>query len=175
MMRIEDFSVYFKKQKKIVKSRLLKLIREKTSYCGDLRPLLRDLMDLVFEEAYYKVLEGGLSDLPVPVIIMIKTNDVFCDTFRIPKKKPRMVEMSPDVAAKASSELDPYQQMVRQEDMKTVDSLFKDAQERQMFEGIADQRDSCDIAADLQITLTALTSRISRARERIQKHLTKGY
>ena len=175
MMRIEDFAVYFEKQKNIVKCRLLKLIREKTSFSGNLGLLVSELMTLVFDEAYQTILEGRLSELPVPVIIMIKTNDVFYDSFRIPKKKPRLVEMRPDMTEKASSDLDPYQQMVRQEDMETVELLFKDAKEQQMFEGIADQEKSRNIAAEQQITLTALTSRISRSRKRIQKGITKGF
>jgi hypothetical protein len=173
-MRIEDFNVVFKRKKKVLYCYFLKMIREKTKYSGDLHVLLRDLIDLTYTEAYMKILEGGLSRLPIQVIIMIKAKDVFYEHFRVPKKKPQLVEMPPMVYDQASLDPDPYQKMVLQQDMETIDTLLNDAG-RKLLENVTDEVPSRVIAADLSITLTALSSRIHRLRMELQKHLEKGF
>ena len=152
----------------------MRVIREKTSFQGNPHPLIRDLIELTHTEAYLKILEGGLSRLPPEAIIMIKANDVICEAFRIPKKKPKLVDLPPDIYNLAQGDPDPYQRMVLKEDMKKLDTLLKDA-DRDLIEKLVDEVPSKDIRADLEITLTALTSRIYRLRKRIQQHLIKGY
>jgi hypothetical protein len=173
-MRIEDFTVHFKKKKTVLYRFLLKWIRENTSYKGDKHLLIRELVALIYDLSYKKVLQGGLSKLSVESIIMVKARDSICALFRVPKKTLQFVEMTPAIYEQASQDLDPYQQLVLRQDMETLDTLLDDAT-RQMFENIADGVPSRETAENLHITLTALTSRISRARARIQKHLEEGY
>lgn len=173
-MRIEDFNVLFKKQKQMLYGLFLKMIREKTRFCGDLRPLIRDLLDMTYTDAYMKLLEGGLSDLPVEVIITIKAKDLFYDTFRVPKKKPKLVAMPPGMDQRTSSDLNPYQRLVRQEDMKTLDALLDDAT-RKLFEDTANGTSSRDTAAELEITIGTLRNRKCALRKSIQQYLEKGY
>jgi hypothetical protein len=173
-MRIEDFTVYFKMQKTVLFRYLLKMLREHANYKGDLRPLVTDLVGLIYLESYLKVLKGGLSQLPVKVIIMIKAKDVFYESLRIPKKKLNVEDMPPDIHEIASSDPDPYQQMVLREDMQTLNTLLNDSS-REMFENIADQVPGRVIADNLEINISTLTTRIWRERKRIQVNLTKGY
>ena len=105
---------------------------------------------------------------------MIKAKDIYAEYTRKPKKKPLLDDMPPEVFGIASSDPDPYQRLVLREDMATLDKLLNDAS-RQLFEKIADQVPSRVIADDLEITLTALTTRIWRQRKQIQQHLKKGY
>ena len=149
---------------------------------GDPHPLIRDMMGLTYAEAYRKILKGGLSRLPVENIIFIKASDVFHEAFRIPRKKPRLLEIPPHLYNVSNGDPDPYQLMVLKEDMEKLDALLRDAFKRdsgnaarEMLEKLADGVPSKQIRADLDITLTALTSRIHRLRTKIRANLLKGY
>jgi DNA-directed RNA polymerase specialized sigma24 family protein len=173
-MEIKAYTLVFKKEKKILHRYFLKMIREKTSYKGDLRPLVRDLIDQTHAEAYKKILQGGLSKLPESHIIRIKARDVFYDSIKCPKKKPKLVDMPPDMYENASSDPDPFQQMVLKEEMENLKLLLGEAG-KELFEQIADDVPSRVITANLDITLTALTTRIYRLRKQIKEHFTKGF
>jgi hypothetical protein len=173
-MEIKKYNLIFKKEKKILHSYFLKMIRENTSYKGDLRPLVRDLIDQTHSEAYKKILQGGLSKLPESHIIRIKARDVFHEYIRKPKKKPKLVNMPPEIDEKASSDPDPYQKMVLKEEMENIELLLGKAG-KELFEQIADDVPSRVITENLEITLTALTTRIYRLRKQIKDHFTKGF
>ena len=181
-MRIDDYTVVFKGMNKKLYGFFMNMLKKKTRFDGDPHPLIRDLMALTYVEAYRKILEGKLSQLPAERIIIIKASDVFHSAFRIPKKEPKLQQMPPHVYDRPNGDPDPYQRMVLKEDMKKLDTLLKEAfrgdsgeAARELLEKLADGVPSKQIRADLNITLTCLTSRIYRLRKKIQEGLQNGY
>jgi hypothetical protein len=181
-MRIDDYTVVFKGMNKKLYGFFMNMIKRKTSMHGDPHPMIRDMMALTYAEAYRKILKGGLSRLPVERIIFIKASDVFYETFRIPKKKPKLQEIPSHLHNMSNGDPDPYQRLVLKEDMKKLDTLLKEAFRndsgegaRELLEKLADGVPNKQIRADLEITLTCLTSRIYRLRKKVQEHLTEGY
>jgi hypothetical protein len=173
-MRIEDFTVFFKKQQPILFSFLLKLIRGNQNFKGDRLLFVKGLISLIYYEAYLKVLQGGLSKLPVEAIIMRKAKDVYYEALRTPKKAIKFKDLPPDVEDFTCTDPDPYQRMVLREEMQAVTSLLDDAS-LELFENIADKVSSRVIASKLEITMTALTTLIYRERKLIREKYRKDF
>ncbi|HVU97770.1 MAG TPA: hypothetical protein VHE34_21245 [Puia sp.] len=171
---LNGYKAIFKMKKKVVLATLYKLFRERAPFVKNRGPMINTMMDLIFEMGLLKVLPGGKSKRDIEHIIRLKTNDVFCETFRIPKKKLPLTDHPPEAYDLASGEPDPYQRLVLREDMQAVTKLMSETQ-LSIMENVADEVDREAMQARLKLSETALNNRILRLRQRLQKRLTKGY